>query len=285
MTTLADYRNQLKPPVPGKTTNEGSMWLDSALADIAEDSSRLLPLSAQAQRHLGQQTMGAELAEIRVDGDPLLLGHKTAGDIGRMLMILTAVAHHPEAEVTLVEDYFRQGDEEERCALVSSLSLLPQAEAHVPVAQEAGRANSLQLYATLAQGNPYPAQYYQEHDFNQIVLKSLFTGLGTRRIVGLKRRANPDLTRMCTDYVQERLDADRDVPRDIWLAIAPHADARGEAFMARFLSDSDADHRFFVALAVARLAQPSDNLLNAVAARRDQEPDPDVQRQLAKIAS
>lgn len=49
-----------------------------------------------------------------------------------------------------------------------------------------------------------------------MVLKARFTGVALERIIGLKKRATPELRRMAADYASERGAAGRSVPKDVF---------------------------------------------------------------------
>jgi hypothetical protein len=84
------------------------------------------------------------------------------------------------------------------------------------------RTNILPLFESISCENPYPAHYFPELNFNQMVLKAMFNGIALARIVGLAGRHNAELTRMSNDYAAERTAAGRSVPADIDLArLAP----------------------------------------------------------------
>lgn len=233
----------------------------------------LLTASARVNRLLGEVAAGALAGRLQPEAGTLPLDDWCASDAARILLLLEALESPAVDPAHLVHAYFKGGDESERAALIRGLALLPEPAAHRPVALEAGRINSLKLYAALALNNPYPAAFYADHEFNQLVLKSLFTGLGIGRIVGLTRRANPELSQMCRDYVQERENAFRDVPRDIWLALAPCMDDVGERQLLRYLEDADPSHRYYAAYAARRLPQRSGPLEQALQRRKVREPE------------
>jgi len=255
----------------------------SALSDMlgtlrqADDiDSALLNASARINRLLGHAANGMLTGELRPEAGVLPLLEWNASDAARVLLLLEAIAHPGVEPQRVVHAYFKGGDESERAAVVRGLAMLPAPAEHHAVALEAGRINSLRLYTALALNNPYPAGFYSEHEFNQVVLKSLFTGLDIGRTVGLVRRANPELSQMCRDYVEERENAERDVPHAIWLALAPHMDAAGERQLIRYLGDADAAHRYYTAVAAGRLATQSPALQQAMQERRMQEGETDI---------
>ncbi len=229
-------------------------WLTRTAAEIgaAGDPGEALGMAwAVATRRLGEQTLGADMPATHTRHGPVRISAWSRGDAGRVALALGAVAHPRFAPAMLVQLY-RFGDEAERAALVRALSLLPDHPSLKALALEAGRVNSLKLFAALALDNPYPAAVYTAHEFNQMVLKALFSELPIARIVGLEHRADTELARMCRDYHDERVAAGRDVPRDIWLALAPGADETALKLLVQYLDGDDPDHRRFAALAVAR---------------------------------
>jgi hypothetical protein len=139
-------------------------------------------------------------------------------DLGRVTLLLLAAARPgPGRLYELVDDCYRHGDTRERQAVLRALPLLPEAERFLPLGVDACRTSVQPLFEAMACENPYPAAHFPELNFNQMVLKALFTGVALKRIVGLDRRLTPDLARMASDYAGERRAAGRSVPSDIGL--------------------------------------------------------------------
>ncbi len=107
------------------------------------------------------------------------------------------------------------GDGAERQAVLRALPLLPVPERFLEIAVDACRSHIQPLFEAVACENPYPAFYFPELNFNQMVLKALFTGVALARILGLEGRITPELGRMAADYASERRAAGRSVPPDI----------------------------------------------------------------------
>ena len=152
-------------------------------------------------------------------------------------------------ETRLIDQIYQQGDESEMGAVTRGLILFQSAERLKPRALEVGRTNSKTLYSCLIRDNPYPARFYSDHEFNQLVLKALFLGLPIAYVYGLKTRSNPELSRMCEDYIDERLAAGRSIPVDIWLALAPHASGHGIQLLNCYMENEDSQHRPYATLA------------------------------------
>jgi hypothetical protein len=114
---------------------------------------------------------------------------------------------------------FERGDAREQQSWLKALSVLPDPERFLRLAIDACRTNIIPLFESIACENPYPARYFPERNFNQMVLKSLFNSIALTRIVGLPGRLNAELSRMAGDYAAERRAAGRTVPADIGLAM------------------------------------------------------------------
>ena len=133
--------------------------------------------------------------------------------LGARVELLVTAAAEPDL-VELVDTCWRQGDNDERRAVLKSLARLPQPERFVPLAIAACRLNVVPVFEAIACDNPFPARHFPEAAFNQMVLKALFVGVAIERITGLRDRVTPELERMAAAYASERRAAGRDVSED-----------------------------------------------------------------------
>lgn len=244
--------NKLNTELKCLLSEEQNKWLESALDRINKSDNLvndLLTLSSATRRKLGADPLGS-------GHNPLLLGadlfakHWTVADAGRALLVLRSVLTDAPQAQTIIQTYFQQGDESEVAVITRILILFTNGESLKPYAHEVGRTNSKPLFAALAQYNPYPAKYYSNHEFNQLVLKALFMGIGIAPVIGLLQRANAELSQMCEDYIKERVAANRTIPSDIWLALEPYANVEGETLMISYLADNNPQHRYYVVKAL-----------------------------------
>jgi hypothetical protein len=256
--TNKDYLNhidaKLHTTLDGVASASGLVWLRQALETVAaskrieEDLGRY---SAMAKRKLG--TARLEHAQvIDTTFSPLDIRRWSCAEAGRLALLISAVKHHPEMTEFLLRTYYRLGDESERIALVRGLIFFAPGQYLTELALEAGRTNNLEILAALTLDNPYPASFFTNQAFNQMVLKGLFLGLAIERIVGIEQRANTDLSRMCENYVVERELAGRKVPEDIWLAIAPFTSELGRTQMIKYLDHETIGHRYYCALSLCQ---------------------------------
>lgn len=276
MHKLEKYKNDLLKESDSYINESGRQWLKDTLQTIATSDQLIEDLglySAMAKRKLGSALL-KNAAVIDTTFSPLDIHRWTCADASRVILVMTAIEHKPDQAENIIRSYYKMGDEAEHIALIRSLIFFAPGDYLTEIALDAGRTNNLEVLAALTLDNPYPACFYNEHAFNQMVLKGLFLGLAIERIEGIEQRANADLSRMCENYVVERQNADRTVPTDIWLAIGPFASETGKQQIIDHLDHDKVAHRYYSTLAlVQRLSQ--DNTLTAILEQRltkEQEP-------------
>lgn len=180
---------------------------------------------------------------------PVPEGWETA-DAGRAALLLAlAESVAPDVFERLALECYWKGDSREQQSWLRALALLPDPGRFANAAMDACRTNIIPLFESIACNNSYPAAFFPDLNFNQMVLKALFNVVRLDRIVGLERRLNPELSRMANDYASEREAAGRELPNDIWLAAVPHAERDGIERAVRYLASDDARHRLFAARA------------------------------------
>jgi hypothetical protein len=186
----------------------------------AYDRAGFLEAFTAVGRRLGKSAIGFFPDERVGLGTVGSLDGWTADVLGRAGLLLVVSAGVPEVEFeALVNACFDQGELGERRAVLRALSLLPKPERFVPLAVEACRSHVQVLFEAIACENPYPAAYFPELNFNQLVLKVLFLGISVERIVGFQSRLTAELARMARAYESERRAAGRSVPADIGLLV------------------------------------------------------------------
>jgi hypothetical protein len=195
-------------------------WFSQALERASRSQlDDLLRLYTDASRYLGRAPLSAGGATEDASKD--VPSHWTVEDAGRLLFLLTRREHAKDAARFAADATacYEQGDTREQQSWLRGVALLPDPEQYLPVAVDACRTNILPLFEAISCDNAYPARYFPERNFNQMVLKALFNNVALARIQGLADRANPELARMASDYAAERRAAGRSVPGDIALAM------------------------------------------------------------------
>lgn len=116
---------------------------------------------------------------------------------------------------------FDTAEMREWVALVSALPWLENPERWQLRATDAVRSNIGDVLDAIALFNPYPAKYFSDLAWNQLVLKVLFNEKPIQCIVGLKERQNPVLAEDILLLAQERWAAGRSLNPLAWQLVAP----------------------------------------------------------------
>jgi len=200
-------------------------WFEEAFSRAAEvDAPAFLTALAGAGRRLGRGVFvaGADgtdgpLAAAGIAPPPEGWGLDEAARGALLLKRLASLA--PADQLTLAREVFYRGEVRERQALLRVLPHVPVPQSLLEIAREACRTSVESIFRAIACDNPYPAEHFDEPAFNQMVLKAVFVGTPVSRIVGLSRRATPEMRRMAEDYAAERRAAGRAVPEDVSLIL------------------------------------------------------------------
>jgi hypothetical protein len=204
--------------------NGAADWFRENLAsdDLAGSTVRFRAVFAGVQRRLGdfvlelrpddisrlQQAGLVEPARWRLDT------FARAALLIRALQLLPAGQH-----AGFVRAVYLRGDFSEQVTVLKVLMLLPDPGRFVATAVDACRTNVRDVFEAIACENRYPATYFPEPNFNQLVVKAFFIGIAVSRIAGLEQRKTPELRRMAEDYASERRAAGRSVPADLDLVL------------------------------------------------------------------
>jgi hypothetical protein len=233
------------------TTPEAHAWLESAV------SGSLPTAFAQAARRIGRQPLAVDPDETLAGPlDPVPLAGFSADVAGRVALLMALGETRPQALNDTVDALYREGDTGEKIAVVRALPLLPDQERWVWLALDAGRTNETDLFRAVACDNPFPARHYPELEFNKLVMKAAFVRAPVERIVGLLRRANPELSRMAMEHIDEQESAGRSFVSELWPAIAVHPPPGAIGRMLGYASHSVGAQRLGAARGLAVAAQP-----------------------------
>ena len=213
----------------------GREWLAVAGAEVASAGITATAIGvkiAAARRCLGDAPIDFTETERRLLSDAGMDGARawSLERCARAALILKGVASSGAQEPQrIVDELYRTGDTLERCALLGCLALMPEPARFVETAVESCRTHVVDVFESIACENVYPAMFFGDSAFNQMVLKAIFLEVAVDRISGLDRRANEDLARMVAGYASERTSAGRAVPADVDRVIALVAETRASA--------------------------------------------------------
>jgi hypothetical protein len=281
---MSDYLSILVRSIDQVATLEQQKWLNQTLVNLDNSQdldSDLLLYITRARRFVGHAPLSSSTLDnngntISTAVGDLRIQNWEAGNAARVVLLLKALSLQPERQEAMVTNAYRMSDESEKTALIAGIALYADDDRYKGLALDSGRTNSLLLFRALATNNPYPCAYYSDAEFNQLVLKSLFLCVNTEQIIGLENRVNQELSRMCEDYYDERVAAQRSVPADIWLSVTPYASEHGLEILTNALSDDDRQHRYYAAIAVNRFRPQTAELYATIEMRLDQETDEQI---------
>lgn len=137
------------------------------------------------------------------------------------VLLLTNVQNKSEEDYyQTIETLFDTAEINEAVALYTALSYLQYPENWLFRATEAVRSNMGPVFDAIAFHNPYPAKYFPESAWNQLVLKCIFNDKPINLIKGLDERANQNLTNILSDFAHERWAAHRTIPSQVWRLVS-----------------------------------------------------------------
>ena len=174
----------------------------------------------------------------------------------RALMVLSLPSDPVGPYVEKLEKVFNAADIGESVVLYQILPLYPYPDRVVDRAAEGLRSNMTSVFEAVALRNPFPAEYFQENAWNQLVLKCCFVGSTLHQVMGLDARANATLASILVDYAHERWAAGRTVTPELWRPVGPFATEDNLADLQRVLEDDDPVQQEAGALALAQCSAP-----------------------------
>ncbi|GAB3223938.1 EboA domain-containing protein [Spirosoma arcticum] len=139
----------------------------------------------------------------------------TMDRLARVWWLLQLPADDQTTYINTITQLFRAGELNELVALYSALPVLSFPEAWRFQATEGIRNNIADVQSAIMLHNPYPADYFDEAAWNQMILKAFFTDKDVTQIIGLDERKNARLAQTLADYAAERRAAGRSLPPGI----------------------------------------------------------------------
>jgi hypothetical protein len=138
----------------------------------------------------------------------------------RVLLLTNVQNKNEEDYCQTIETLFETAEINEAVALYTALPYLQYPEKWLYRATEAVRSNMGPVFDAIAFQNPYPAKYFSEAAWNQLVLKCIFNDKPIHLIEGLEERANQNLANILSDFAHERWAAHRTIPPQVWRLVS-----------------------------------------------------------------
>lgn len=136
--------------------------------------------------------------------------------VARTHLLLFVAQHKPDEFKQMLDKIFSAADLYELIALYQALPLFPHPEQFTLHATNGIRSNMLSVFDAIALSNPYPADFFNDTAWNQVVLKTLFVESEIERVIGIKRRVNATLAEALANTARERSSAHREIKLELW---------------------------------------------------------------------
>jgi hypothetical protein len=146
--------------------------------------------------------------------------------VTRVWLLLQLESFERDVYLRTIENVFLTAEMHEQVALYSALPLLKFPEAWRHRCTEGIRSNIGLVLESIMCDNPYPSENLSEAEWNQMVLKAIFTEKPIERIIGLDERSNKSLADTLSDYAHERWAAHRMVNPMLWRCVGPFVDEK-----------------------------------------------------------
>ncbi len=194
------------------------------------------------------------------DGDAADLGAEVLGftvegwdqfRLGRVILLLVLAEQGEEVFSETLGKLLGTADLREQAAIYSALPLLPGGEKLVELAIDGLRTNIVDVFDSIALGNPFPVKHFSDEAWNQMVLKALFISRPVFRIVGVDERGNANLAASMSDLAHERWAAGRWVSPELWRSCQGELSDQIVEDMKRLVESEEPGQREAVALVVA----------------------------------
>ncbi|MDR8391861.1 EboA family metabolite traffic protein [Aliifodinibius sp. S!AR15-10] len=254
--SVSDLRKEIITWLKTQLDSDGFQWISNQhkeLSEGAEDWQFFSSFSA-VPRHSGKENLKLSTKELD-KADQIRSGWRPdilrVDQLGRILLVLSIAEIEKEEFLDKLEKTFVSADMGESVALYQALPILPYPEELKGRAAEGIRSNMTSVFNAVALHNPYPAEYFDEGAWNQLVLKALFVQTPLYQIQGLDQRANQKLADMLVDYAHERWAAGRTVSPELWRPVGPFAEGDMIEDLKKVLADEDPLQKQAAVLALA----------------------------------
>ena len=239
---LTDTSQQLFGILANNLKEETLHWLSGKLEIIiSEQSARDLYLTYTLLGNKIPSGQDVKFPETGTRVQSYLEAHEASLlEISRICLLSRVLEENNIFFNSKVTQLIQLADTGELKTFLRYLILLPDPETFRYVAVEALRTNIAIIFDAIALDNPYPAQYFNDQQWNQMYLKAAFMQRDLSRIPEIDTRANKELARIISDYAHERWAASREVDPLFWRPVTQFIEGVLIDDMKRLLASDNA---------------------------------------------
>ena len=229
------------------------IWIDAKSANI-----QFLPMAFVATpRFIEKRIIQNKTTNL----NGLQVQHWTLDRLVRVYFLLLIEQLSHASSTSQIEILFDTAEINESIDLFSALPLFSQPENWMHRATQAVRSNIGDVFNSFTFANPYPAAYFTELAWNQMVLKCIFNDKPIHLIQGIDERANENLANMLSDFAHERWAAGRSVPAQVWHLVVNFTNERILKDMEKLFLSNDTNNRIAATLVCSHSLIGNDLLL------------------------
>lgn len=222
-----EWREQVRNTLFELLTAEEKSYLEECEQNIADNySTSFVRIFSSLSRKLNT-SKDKLVSMVQEESNPLIVDNWTVLRLARVYL-LGLIEDQQEPYFTFIEKLFNYADMQELEALYSALNIYQFPRIWIDRCQEGIRNNIGPVQGAIMEQNKFPATYLSEEAWNQLVLKSFFTGKEIQKIYGLYERNNVNLANSIVDYIYERDSAKREIHPMLWELAKDHLPPRAE---------------------------------------------------------
>lgn len=250
--------------IASNTSAEEAGWLQQK--GVSSTPIDLMTAFVAAPRFLSKKiihTSDAEKAALNLEIPGFSVEGWSLVRLSRVWLLTQLDPSDKEGYIKSIETLFDTAEMNELVALYSALPLLSYPDQWLFRATDAVRSNMGFVFDAIALHNPFPAKYFSELAWNQLVLKTIFNDKPIHFIEGLENRSNEKLAVTLSDFAHERWAAGRSVPAQVWRLIGKYLNTALLADMQHLFDSEKEEDRQAAALACGEASLPAANYLLA----------------------
>ena len=189
-------------------------WLDQKLQMIKSDQEFFISfalVNKKIPRDLVQPTLEQVKNFHRINSE-FTIENWTLDQLCRLSLLM----NYPLLNLQNLTKLISVADTQEQITIYKSIFYLKNASQYTPLVVDGIRTNITGIFDAITLKNLYPAKYFSQDQWNQMVLKAIFMERPVYQIEGIDHRKNEKLAIILFDYARERWAASRRVTPELW---------------------------------------------------------------------
>ncbi|WP_350287020.1 EboA domain-containing protein [uncultured Croceitalea sp.] len=205
---------------------DARQWLFNNLEMILKEQSvkKLYLTYTLCHVHVPKEAISFDMYGQNKTTDLLRIKMADTLEVTRIFLLNRVLEENFDFFKVKVANLIQVADTSELETFLKYLVLLPKSEEFKFAGVEALRTNISTVFDAIALNNPYPSQYFNEQQYNQMYLKAAFMQRDLSEIVGVDQMANKELSRIISDYAHERWAASREIDPEFWRPVSNHVE-------------------------------------------------------------